>query len=1694
MVFRPGTQEDLAPSGAKARFEANIGAIGVVRALTAEERPATVDEQQRLARWSSWGAIPQVFDEENTDWVTERALLRGLLDEQEWRAAARTTINAHYTDPAYVREIWDALARLGFQGGTVLEPGSGAGTFIGLAPASSRMVGVELDPLTAAISRGLYPGADIRAESFADTKAPAASFDAAVGNVPFADVTLHDPVHNASGHSMHNHFIVKALHLTRPGGVVAVLTSHWTMDAQNPAARREMNELADLLGAVRLPTGAHRRAAGTEALTDLLLFRRRDPGQEPASDVWEMVTPVTIDGERVKINTYFADYRPDHVLGELRVGQGMYGNQTLRVTADLTGVPRLLRDTLTEITASATERGLTFTPPTAAQEQERAARVAADPALFDGSILATPEGTFRVVAGGELLPLKVPKSAAVELRALLTLRDGAIGLLEMEAATRDDTDEIESARARLRDQYERYVARYGPLNRYTLRRTGRTDPDTGEDTHARIVPTPLRILRGDPFGPLVVALEVFDEQEQTAAGASILSGRVVAPIPPVRGVESPADAISVSLDRTGGVDLELIAELLGTDGSDARAALAGHVFEDPATGDLIHAPEYLSGNVRIKFDAAESAVKERPELQGNVDALKAVLPEPLGVDEIAARLGAVWISAATHEEFLREILKAPDVKVENPLPGMWEVRGGRQGILATSEWGTQRRPAPDLVQSVMEQKRIQVYDEHRDPDGTTVRIFNPVETTAAQEKADQLQERFSEWVWENPERARILADEYNRRFNSIVLRDYSSAGEYLTFPGMARSFTPRPHQRAAVARMIAEPACGLFHEVGAGKTAEMVAGVMEMRRMGLIQKPMLVVPNHMLEQFSREWLQIYPRARVLAASSQDLTAERRRLFVARAAASDWDGIILTQGAFARIRVDPATERDYIEQQVIALKAAYDSAKGEDRMSVKRIQKRLLQAENKLKGLVDRARDPGITFEATGVDYVVVDEMHMYKNLATESNIRDAAIDGSERASDLHLKLESLRGRGRDRVVTGATATPIANSVTEAYVMQRYLRPDLLEEAGLGHFDAWAATFGETVTEMEMSPTGSSFRLKTRFARFQNVPEMLRLWSVFADVKTAEDLQLPVPDIQERADGKRAADTVVLAPTRELQAYIDDIAERAERIQHKQVRPDEDNMLKVSTDGRKAALDVRLVIPDTPSGPSKVDVAADMVYRVWEQHRGREFLDPASGETSPVQGGLQLVFCDLGTPNKDRWNVYDELRAQLGARGLPDGAVRFMHEAKTDTDKARLFAAARSGHIAVLVGSTEKMGVGTNVQSRAVALHHLDCPWRPSDIAQREGRVIRQGNQNAEVLITRIVTEGSFDSYMWQGIERKARFIGQIMRGSLDVREIEEIDSAALSAAEAKAIASGNPLMLEKSIAQNDYTKLQRLERAHSRNQSMLLHTRARSMELIINAESDASELERALPGVQDTSGDRFRMTVKDRTHTSRVDAAEAIAYWAREHNLQYLSNYAERNLGSLGSISGFAINARAISSLGHVQVQFTLEQLPRASFSLPRDQVLSATVGLVQRLENRVSQLPSIIEGLYEEIRQEREVLDEAEQRIGQPFKRTAALEAAKARLDRVEAELAELSTEAQSEAPEADATPDSLQTDPPQAAQSGSESPRVLTKQAVRDFQPSFGPPATPHSPPASASVTVTSLLREASRAPNTEPPTPSL
>ncbi|MEG9250171.1 helicase-related protein [Arthrobacter sp. Soc17.1.1.1] len=1570
-----------------------------------------------------------MFDETRIEYEADRAQLRELLSEDEYRAANRTVINAHYTDPALAAELWQTLNTLGFTGGRVLEPGSGAGTFIGLAPETATMTGVELDPITAGISQALYPDADIRAESFADTRLPTGYFDAAVGNVPFAKTRLHDPRHNAGNHSMHNHFIIKSLDLTRPGGVVGVISSAFTLDAQNPAVRREIYETADLLGAVRLPTGAHRRAAGTDALTDVLIFRKRLPGEAPLSPQWlesrvlsvgdNQDAEVDASQDVARMNAYFIE-NPQRVLGEPVVGNGMYGSATLTVrNEDLSAVPEQLHDQLRDIALTAVDADRGAAERQDGQVIESAAIVPAGSDLQVGHIAAVPDGTFTQVGiDGTVVPLVVPRTAAAELRSLLNLRDAGRSVLVLEATNVEDTPQLGAARQDLQSSYQAYVATYGPINRFSERRTGRTN-DAGADIMARVTPKAVALMKGDPFGALVKALENFDEGSQTATPSALQRERQVQPRQPIRGVDTPAEALAVTLDNTGEVDLAEVARLLGIERDAARQALGELVYDVPGEpGALETRAEYLSGNIREKLDRAVEAAAEDERYNRNVQDLRSAMPLPLGADEIEARIGSVWISAEVHQEFLQHITRDPRARVDRITGANWDVQANRHSFTVRNDWGTERMPAGEIFKDLLEQKRVQVTDPDPDPQSQR-RILNPTETAAAQEKAQLMQDRFGEWVWEDADRAVALTDEYNRRFNSLVLRDYTVEGERLTLPGLVKNFEPRPHQLAAVARMISEPSVGLFHEVGAGKTAEMVMGSMELRRLGMARKPAVIVPNHMLDQFAREWLQIYPQAQILAASSADLAGEKRREFVARAAANDWDAIIMTRTAFERIQLSDESQVAYSNREIERQRAELNAAKqradaaGQKMLSVKKIESRLQALEERTKAKLDRPTDPGITFEQTGIDYLLVDELHDFKNLETASNIQDAAIDGSNRATDLHSKVEYLRSVHGDRVITGATATPIANSVTEMYVMQRYLRPDLLEQAGINDFDTWAATFGQVVTEMEMTVAGGdSFKMKERFSKFQNVPELLKMFHTFADVKTAEDLQLPVPDIEQRDDERRLPRMVAVEPTIELEAYIADIADRAEKIQARLVDPTEDNMLKISTDGRKAALDMRLVDPDLDVliGETKISATADLLAKVYEENKDRIYDDPATKEPHPTPGALQIVFCDLGTPSVN-WNVYGQLREDLVQRGVPAEKIRFMHEAKNDAEKGRLFAACRTGDVAVLVGSTQKMGVGTNIQDRAVHLVDLDAPWRPADVAQRHGRIIRQGNQNPEVAISQVVTKGSFDTFMWQTLERKSKFIDQIMRGRLDVREIEDVGDSTLSFAEVKAISSGNPLILEKSKADQELTRLRRLERAWHRNQAAL--TRRKDSSLVrgraLVAELPALK-EAAARTTHDFGGDAFRMTINGRTVDKRTDAVEALRTWADRNAAGRPPIQGSKDLGVMASIGGhdirFVQGQANMVEMGASRVELQIEGAPGVAVELKRNDALFPTVGVVQRLENQITRLPDEVVKRERQLEEARQEYRDAANALKQPFKHTEALEKAKWEVERISREM----------------------------------------------------------------------------------------
>jgi N12 class adenine-specific DNA methylase/SAM-dependent methyltransferase len=1506
--------------------------VAALRALQREGRPATPGEQQTIARWSGWGAVPEVFDARRPEFAWAREQLATLLSPAELAAARRNTLNAHYTDAALVTAIWQAATALGFPGGRVLEPGCGSGNFIAFAPEGAQVTGIELDPVTAGVAAALYPGAQIRAESFADTPDAESSYALAIGNVPFGDLVLHDRRHNLGGHSIHNHFIIKALRLVHPGGLVMVLTSRYTMDARNPAARREIAALADLVGAIRLPGGAHQRAAGTRVVTDLLVLRRREPGRQPGPTPWEQTRLIELDGTQVPVSEFFLDH-PGAVLGEMGAAHSTYRDADL-VVRPVGDTVAAFSKALDALANSARAAGLTWAPAPATGDTPGRTAAGGPRSGQPEGYLGAHDGTFTKVIYGTEHPHPVPASQAAELRQLLGLRDTVWALLAAEAASADDTAEIEALRAELGRRYDNYLHSYGPLNRFSLRRTGRTDPATGEPVMARVRPRQGGFdgPEGDPFAPLVYALEEFDPVGQRAAKAAIFRERVIAPRAPRLGADSAADALAICLDTCAEIRLAEVARLLGTTEDDARAQLGTLVFDDPESGRLIPAAEYLSGKVRDKLRAAEHAAENDPRYGVNVSELRRVLPPALTPGEIDARLGAAWISLRYVQQFLRETLDDPRLHVEHPGGQIWEVRGNDATVLARSTWGTARYPAPRLAQALLEQRPIQVHDTVADVDGRDRTVLNADATLAAQEKAAELAERFAEWAWEHPGRAAELARTYNDRFNSLVLRSYD--GAQLSLPGLALTFRPRPHQVAAVARIIGEPAVLLAHDVGAGKTAEMIMGVTELRRLGLARKPAIVVPNHMLEQFAREWLQLYPRARVLVAGREDLQRDRRRQFVARCATGTWDGIVISRSAFERIPLSAAEQRTYIERELERTREWLAAAQQGEGLSVKKLERALLRDEERLRAKLDSVKDPGIRFEATGIDYLCIDEAHGYKNLRTPSNITDAAIDGSMRASDLDMKIDYLRRRNGRRVVTFATATPVANSVTEAYVMQRYLRPDLLEAAGIEVFDTWAATFGQVVNQIELAPEGgSSFRMKSRFARFANVPEMLRMLHVAADVKTAEDLALPVPDVACREDGQRVPETVTVEPSDELLAYVHDLGDRATLVRNRAVGPDEDNMLKISGDGRRAALDLRLLgLPQTT--PGKVEAAAGRIAAIWAAHRDDQYLAP-DGNPYPVRGALQLVFCDLGTPGPE-WNVYDELRGQLTARGLPREAIRFIHEAKTDRDKGRLFAACRAGSVAVLIGSTEKMGVGTNVQDRAIALHHLDAPWRPADVAQREGRILRQGNLNPEVQTIRYVTERSFDGYMWQTLERKARFINQVMHGRLDTREIADIGDTALSFSEVKALATGNPLLMDKADADAALARLQRAERAHHRNQDALRQAIDYFEKEITRLARLTSRIDAAIKRRRDTHGDQFTMTVDGTTYRKRADAGQHLKQIV-QREIAELTGLLDRTAHA-GELGGFPVNVALNRSLGNTRVTISLDGAPGTSIEFhPRD-------------------------------------------------------------------------------------------------------------------------------------------------------------
>ncbi|MFD9248397.1 UvrD-helicase domain-containing protein [Streptomyces bottropensis] len=1693
----PEDGRSVVPSGVAARVKANIAAIEVLRRLQDENRPATAAEQETLARWSGWGATPQVFvDTPKPEFEPLQRRLRELLSDDEYEAAKDNTLNAHYTDPAIAQQVWQAVKELGFDGGNVLEPGSGSGNFIGYAPENAHMTGVELDPITAGIAKALYPQADIRNEGFEKTRAANGTFDLTVGNVPFGDYQVVDLRHNKGGHNIHNHFILKSLDLTRPGGLVAVVTSRYTMDGSKPRsedARMEMARKADLVGAIRLPTGAHRRTAGTDVVTDLLIFRRREkdkeftsgrtrkgdvkpPEQRKQDDPPMWVHSVQVndlpgqdpedkEAPQVHINPYFLDH-PRNVIGDMHVGNGMYGPGELRVhvAGDLN---EELGHTLKRVVARAKDARLTYKPDTG--ERRKVEMLSTESDRPDGHVQLEADGTFTQVRDGMVHPFEVPKTQIEEAQQLLGVRDSLKALVREEA--RPDADEalIETLRADLKARYDKYHAKFGSLNRFEWADRKATDPDTGEQVVKAYRKRPQMggLLTKDPTMAVILSLDTYDENNQTSTPAAIFTKRQARHRTIAERASRPEDAMAIVLEQRGTLDLEALADVMGVDPQVARERLLAARSTDPETGDeyplvfephdngnLVPAAEYLSGNVREKLEQAQALAANDSRYEINVKHLEDVLPEEISPGEIDAPMGASWLGRGPIQEFLRDKLGSDAINVSYQGGSMWRVDAPdavKNTRAARRVWGTEDFNAIKLAEAILTNGRIRV--TYRDDDGKT--YVDEDATAAAQTKAEEMREEFQDWLWATQERTERVKKLYNDLHNNLALRSYD--GQRRTMPGLAEWFKPHAHQHSAVARMVSEPAVLLAHEVGAGKTAEMTMGVMELRRLGLVNKAAIVVPNHMLNQFRDEFAELYPESaangRILAASSDDLQGRKRREFIARVATGDYDAVILTQNAFESIPMRPEVQLEYIKREKEQLEEALKRQKREDEENnpskrtdsrmVKEIRNRLKKLEAKITAKVEAQKDTaGLYFEDTGIDYVVVDEAHHYKNLSTNSTLPGAAIEGSNRASDLDMKLEYLRKTTKSgRVVTFATATPISNSITEAHTMLRYLRPDLLEKAKVRNFDDFASTFGKVVNGTELAADGSGFREVSRFAAFRNMPELLRIWRTVADVKNSDDLAeyLDTPDV---AGGK--AVTISVEPTEGLLAYMDQIAARARAVKRGDVEPTVDNMLKINSDGRKVSLDPRMVGIDEQG--AKLPAAADNIARIYADTKDAVYPtsknNPAPHETP---GGLQIVFLDMGTPvdpgkskkkkgkndgpadldelGQSKFPAYQEMKDLLIERGVPAEKIRFIHEAKNDAEKARLFADARNGKIAVLLGSTSKMGVGTNVQLRATALHHLDCPWRPADLEQRNGRIIRQGNSNPEVAIFQYVTEGSFDGFAWQTVARKAKFIRQIMKGNLTERTIEDIPDGVFNAEQVTAISTGNPYLLEQANVKVALGVLTRKRKGHMRTIEGYKSTIHAAEKLREKTDELVTQLRGVIARKKNTRGDDFNATIGTTDFTKRDEAAKALATAAKavlrqgKENPYKPGGHSEIVIGKVGNVEITAKYRTTWDNSGRVHlVDIRIPDVPQSLYSYDERALNKDSTLPITRIEDKLADVEKMIVRAESRLRQEERAAATARERVDRPFEQAGELEAAERRSKLIAAIIREQGREVGSE------------------------------------------------------------------------------
>jgi N12 class adenine-specific DNA methylase len=1435
--YRITEADRLGDGGPKQKFQQNFKAIETLRALDAEERPATAEEKAVLVKYVGWGAMPQVFDYYNREWAKERAALKANLSEEEFEHARSTTLNAHYTSPTVIGAMYQAAERFGFNGGRVLEPACGIGHFVGIMPEDmlrhSTVTAIEIDPLTARIAKALYPDADIRAQPFEQTKLADGFYDLAVSNVPFGDYTVHDPRWNSLKLPIHDYFFASALEKVRPGGLVMFITSRGTMDKLDSTLRELLSQRTELLGAIRLPNDAFKRNAGTEVTTDIVMLRKLRPGESPTGPAWKETASYTNDiGEAFTINEYFAA-RPEMMLGQLRLTGRMYRDNEPTLEPD--------GRSLAEALAQAVERlpqGIYQTHAHQIAEPTIEETIPA-PDVVKPNAFCVHDGIVCIREENLLRPLNdLPSETRSRIRGMIQVRDAVRDCLRAQVDGSPEERVVET-RQQLNIAYDRFAARFGPLN---LRANQRA-------------------FDGDPDLPLLLSLENYNDETKRATKATIFTERTIHHRQPVESVGTPKEALLVSLNECGGVDLDRMAGLLNKPVEEFLPDLKGLIFRNPQTNEWETDDQYLSGNVREKLAVADAAALTDPRFAENVEALKSVQPADLAATEIDVRLGSAWLPPGDVKDFTNQLLNVPSgVEVGHVhalgtwhINANWEAKGATAN---TTDWGTDRYTALELIEDALNLKTPTVYDTVDDKP-----VVNAQATEAAREKQERIKERFKEWVWSDDARRERLCRLYNDTFNHTRVRTFN--GDHLTLPGASGAIQLHGHQKAGVWRILQTPNTLLAHVVGAGKTFTMVAAAMELKRLGLARKPMFSVPNHMLGQFSTELLTLYPGANILVAGKEDFESQNRKKLFSRIATGNWDAVIVTHSGFERIPLARETQERFFEEQLHELEMIKrQHADSSNRRLVKEIEKAKKRLEAKLQALAaEHKKDNTLTFEELGVDRIFVDEAHYFKNLfyvTKMTRIAGLPQTASERAFDMYLKVRHVQSLNGGGGVVFATGTPIANSMAEMFTMQRYLQPEALKQHQLHHFDSWAATFGEPVTAMELSPDGAGYRLNTRFARFINVPELMQMFRQSADVQTAAMLNLPRPKL----DGEKP--TIRNAPaTEELKEFVQSLAARAEKLKGGRIDPGVDNMLKITSEGRKAALDLRLMKPAVPDEPQgKVNQAVENIHRIWQ----------ATG----AQHSSQLVFCDLSTPKDKGFSVYRDMAEKLKGIGIPEREIAFIQDFDSDASKLALFRDVRVGKVRVLFGSTQKMGSGTNVQERLIALHHLDAPWRPADVEQREGRILRQGNKNSTVQIFRYVTEGSFDAYMWQTLETKAKFIAQVMSGDMTIRRLEDLDSAALTYAEVKAIASGNPLVIEKAQVDAELIRLTRLRSAHAEEQYRIRSNLRRSHEDAEMFTSRLANLRQDLAVRQDTTGDKFIIELDGQETNNRGIAGELI--------------------------------------------------------------------------------------------------------------------------------------------------------------------------------------------------------------------------